>query len=153
MIKKSAGLLLFKRKENKIYYFLVHPGGPFWKNKDEGAWSIPKGEPEEGEDLLQRAIIEFREETGQSVKGKFIELEPVRQKAGKTVYAWALEQDIGTSGLKSNTIMIDWPPRSGKKMEIPEVDRWEWFGTEEACKKINPAQAEFIIQVEKLLNG
>jgi len=152
-MKKSAGILLFKRKEGSIYYFLVHPGGPFWKNKDGGAWSIPKGEPEEGEDLLQRAVIEFEEETGQSVTGEFIELEPVRQKAGKTVYAWALEQDIETSGLKSNTIMIDWPPRSGKKMEIPEVDRWEWFETEEARKKINPAQAEFIVQVEKLLNG
>lgn len=152
-MKKSAGILLFKRKEGSIYYFLVHPGGPFWKNKDGGAWSIPKGEPEEGEDLLQRAVIEFEEETGQSVTGEFIELEPVRQKAGKTVYAWALEQDIETSGLKSNTIMIDWPPRSGKKMEIPEVDRWEWFETEAARKKINPAQAEFIVQVEKLLNG
>lgn len=152
-MKKSAGLLLFKRKEGKLCYFLVHPGGPFWKNKDEGAWSVPKGEPEGEEELLQRAIIEFEEETGQSVTGEFIELKPVKQKGGKMVYAWALEQDIETSGLKSNTIMIDWPPRSGKKMEIPEVDRWEWFGAEEACKKINPAQAEFIVQLEKLLNG
>ncbi len=151
-MKTSAGILLFKREKEKIFYFLVHPGGPFWKNKDLGAWSIPKGEASEGESLLDRALIEFEEETGKSINGNFIQLQPVKQKSGKTVHAWALESDLELSGLYSNTVFIDWPPRSGKKLEIPEVDRWEWFDTEEAFKKINPAQAEFIAELERILN-
>ncbi|WP_027388784.1 NUDIX hydrolase [Chryseobacterium gregarium] len=150
-MKTSAGILLFKREKEKIFYFLVHPGGPFWKNKEVGAWSIPKGEASEGENLLERACIEFEEETGKSIEGNFIELQPIKQKSGKTVHAWALESDLEPSGLYSNTLFIDWPPRSGKKLEIPEVDRWEWFDTEEAGKKINPAQAEFIAELERML--
>lgn len=149
----SAGILLFKRSEEQLFYFLVHPGGPFWKNKDLGAWSIPKGEAAEGESLLERAKIEFLEETGKTVDGRFIELMPITQKAGKKVFAWALEKDLETSGLKSNTIIINWPPKSGKTMEIPEVDRWEWFSSEEAIQKINPAQAGFIVQLEEILSS
>jgi len=151
-MKTSAGILLFKKMGNSISYFLVHPAGPFWKNKDAGAWSIPKGEMELGEDPLERAIIEFKEETGKMVQGEFIVLQPVKQKSGKTVYAWALEFDIETSGLYSNTVEIEWPPRSGKIIEIPEVDRWEWFGSDEAKKRINPAQAAFITELEEMLN-
>lgn len=152
-MKTSAGVLLFKRVEKQIFYFLVHPGGPFWKNKDLGAWSIPKGEAAEGESLLERAKIEFQEETGKQVIGDFIELEPITQKAGKKVFAWAVEQDLETSGLSSNIITINWPSKSGKTMEIPEVDRWEWFPSEDAKQKINPAQAGFIIQLEKILSS
>lgn len=151
MKKISAGILLFKREKDSIFYFLVHPGGPFWKNKDAGAWSIPKGEIMQNESLLERAKIEFFEETGKMVEGDFIELEPITQKGGKKVFAWALEKDIQTLGLHSNTIITNWPPGSGKTMEIPEVDRWEWFPSGEAKQKINPAQAGFIVQLEKLL--
>lgn len=151
-MKRSAGILLFKRVNNAWSYFLVHPGGPFWKNKDLGAWSIPKGELEADEDPLERAIIEFKEETGKMVTGEFIVLQAVKQKGGKTVYAWALEFDIENAGLSSNTVEIEWPPRSGKMIEIPEVDRWEWFGSEEAKKRINPAQAAFITELEEMLN-
>jgi predicted NUDIX family NTP pyrophosphohydrolase len=152
-MKTSAGILLFKRSEDKIFYFLVHPGGPFWKNKDSGAWSIPKGEATEGESLLRRAKIEFLEETGKALDGDFIKLEPITQKAGKKVFAWALEKDLETDGLQSNNIIISWPPKSGKSMKIPEVDRWEWFSSEEAMQKINPAQAGFIVQLEEILSS
>lgn len=151
-MKTSAGILLFKRENNSSYYFLVHPGGPFWKNKDAGAWSIPKGEVMPDEDPLKRALTEFKEETGQTVQGKFTALQPVKQKGGKTVYAWALESDIELSGLYSNTLLMEWPPKSSKMIEIPEVDQWEWFESEEAQKKINPAQAAFITELEKILD-
>lgn len=152
-MKISAGILLFKRSEEHPFYFLVHPGGPFWKNKDSGAWSIPKGEAAKDESLLDRAKTEFLEETGKVVNGNFIELMPITQKAGKKVFAWALEQDLETSGLSSNMITISWPPKSGKTIQIPEVDRWEWFSSEEAKQKINPAQAGFIVQLEKILSS
>ncbi|AZA83691.1 NUDIX hydrolase [Chryseobacterium lactis] len=152
-MKISAGILLFKKERDSLYYFLVHPGGPFWKNKEQGAWSIPKGEILPGEDLLERALIEFHEETGTAIEGEFLELSPVMQKGGKTVYAWALEKDIDTSGLYSNTAQIEWPPRSGKMIEIPEVNQWEWFASEEAQKRINPAQAALINELEEILNN
>lgn len=151
-MKTSAGILLFKREENNWYYFLVHPGGPFWKNKEAGAWSIPKGEVSPDEDLLEHALIEFKEETGQTAEGEFIALQPVKQKGGKTVYAWALEGDIETSGLYSNTVQIEWPPRSSRMIEIPEVDQWEWFSSAEAKMKINMAQAAFIEELERKLS-
>jgi len=150
-MKTSAGILLYKKQKNKLYYFLVHPGGPFWKNKDTGAWSVPKGEVQPDENPLDRAVTEFKEETGQTIKGKFTALTPIKQKGGKTVYAWALESDIETSGLYSNTLQIEWPPRSSKMIEIPEVDQWKWFESEEAQKRINPAQAAFITELEELL--
>ncbi|WP_294276006.1 NUDIX domain-containing protein [uncultured Chryseobacterium sp.] len=149
MVKKSAGILLFRKQKGELYVFLVHPGGPFWKNKDAGAWSVPKGEIMEDEDPLERARIEFYEETGQEIDGNFIPLKAITQKGGKTVYCWAVEGEIEPSGLSSNTIMIAWPPRSGKMMEIPEVDRWEWFSADEARIKINPAQCAFIDEIEE----
>ncbi len=149
MVKKSAGILLFRKQKGELYVFLVHPGGPFWKNKDAGAWSVPKGEIMEDEDPLERARIEFYEETGKEIDGNFIPLKAITQKGGKTVYCWAVEGEIETSGLSSNTIMIAWPPRSGKMMEIPEVDRWEWFSAKEARIKINPAQCAFIDEIEE----
>lgn len=150
-MKTSAGILLFKKENNDLFYFLVHPGGPFWKNKDSGAWSIPKGEIEPDEDPLERAQIEFKEETGQSVKGKFIELSPIRQKGGKTVYAWAIEGDLETSVLFSNSVQIEWPPRSGKLIEIPEVDQWKWFDSDEAKTRINTAQIGLLSELEELI--
>ncbi len=150
-MKISAGILLFKIEKDNFFYFLVHPGGPFWKNKDLGAWSIPKGEVFEGENFLERALKEFHEETDKKIEGNFIELNPVKQKGGKTVFAWALENDIEMSGFQSNTISFEWPPKSGKIIEIPEIDQWEWFASGEARKKINPAQADFISQIEKIM--
>ena len=149
MAKKSAGILLFRKQKGELYVFLVHPGGPFWKNKDAGAWSVPKGEIMEDEDPLERARIEFYEETGQEIDGNFIPLKAITQKGGKTVYCWAVEGEIETSGLSSNTIMIAWPPSSGKMMEIPEVDQREWFSAKEARIKINPAQCAFIDEIEE----
>ncbi len=153
-MKTSAGILLFKKEKEDLYYFLVHPGGPFWKNKDIGAWSIPKGEILPDENPLERALIEFEEETGKALMAEeFIELVPVRQKGGKTVHAWALEGDIGTSDLYSNTLSVEWPPKSGRIIEIHEVDQWEWFISEEAKKRINPAQASLIMELEARLKS
>lgn len=146
-MKTSAGILLYKTMQNSIYFFLVHPGGPFWKNKDIGAWSIPKGEIEKGEDPLERARIEFKEETGQNINGNFTPLTPIRQKSGKWVNAWAIEGDIAIAHCSSNVIELEWPPRSGKQIQIPEVDRWEWFTASEAMLKINPAQVPLITEV------
>lgn len=151
-MKVSAGILLFKREGGNFSYFLVHPGGPFWKNKDVEAWSIPKGEASDGENLLERAKTEFEEETGKTIDGDFIALDSITQKGGKKVFAWALEGDIETSDMKSNIVTIDWPPKSGRKIEIPEVDHWEWFSTDEAKQKINPAQAGLIFQLEEMLS-
>ncbi|KYH07188.1 MULTISPECIES: NUDIX hydrolase [Chryseobacterium] len=152
-MKTSSGILLFKKEKDSLYYFLVHPGGPFWRNKDSGAWSIPKGEILPDEDPLVRALTEFKEETGKAAEGQFIELSPIRQKGGKTVYAWALEGDIDTSGLYSNSFPLEWPPKSGKIIEIPEVDQWEWFASEEAQKRINPAQKDLITELESILKN
>ncbi len=143
-MKTSAGILLYKKVKEEVYFFLVHPGGPFWKNKDEGAWSIPKGEIETGEDELERARKEFKEETGKEINGTFIPLTTIRLKSGKGVKAWALEGDIIHTGCSSNFIPVEWPPRSGKILHIPEVDRWEWFTAEETRKKLNPAQVSFV---------
>ncbi|MDR6458118.1 putative NUDIX family NTP pyrophosphohydrolase [Chryseobacterium vietnamense] len=152
-MKISAGILLFKKKKDSLYYFLVHPGGPFWKNKDLGAWSIPKGEVSPDESLLERALKEFKEETGKTIDGKFIELSPIKQKGGKTVYAWALESDLETVALYSNTFPLEWPPKSGKILEVPEVDQWEWFSSEEAQKRINTAQKDFITELESIIKN
>lgn len=152
-MKKSAGILLFKRDKDEVWYFLVHPGGPFWKNKDQGAWSIPKGEIMEGEDALKRAKIEFQEETGQAVEGKFIPLSSVQQKGGKIVFAWAVEGDIDLGSLSSNTFDLEWPPKSGKIIQVPEVDQWKWFTLEEAKTKINFAQIAFLLEVQKILEA
>ncbi len=150
-MKISAGILLFRKEKGGLSYFLVHPGGPFWKNKDLGTWSIPKGEIAPDENPLERALREFEEETGQPIEGEFIELSPVQQKGGKTVFAWAIEGDIETSGLYSNSFPLEWPPKSGKIIEIPEIDQWEWFSSEEAQQRINIAQKDFITELEKII--
>ncbi len=127
---------------------LVHPGGPFFRNKDEGAWSIPKGEVTAGEDFLDAARREFEEETGFTPAGQFIPLKPVKLKSGKVVHAWATAGDFDAGSCKSNTFTMEWPPKSGRKMEFPEIDRAEYFDLETAKKKINPAQAAFIVELE-----
>src|SRR3954465_10985426 len=127
MPRTSAGLLMYRVQNGEIQVLLVHPGGPFWRNKDEGAWTIPKGEPAEGEDLLDVARREFREELGSGASGPFHPLSPVKQKGGKVVHAWSCEGDLDTTRIRSNTFTIEWPPRSGRKMEVPEVDQAEFF--------------------------
>jgi predicted NUDIX family NTP pyrophosphohydrolase len=147
MQKQSAGILLYRKTNNILQVFLVHPGGPFFKNKDEGSWSIPKGEFLDDEEPLAAAKREFAEETGQSITGDFIALGSIRQKSGKTVYAWAVEGDIDHQAIVSNTFELEWPPRSGKQITIPEIDRAEWFEIAVAKQKINPAQAELIDRI------
>jgi len=150
-MKKSAGILLYKFIDKTIFFLLVHPGGPFWKNKDLESWSIPKGEFTEDENPLDAAKREFYEETGFKLESEsetdFIELDSVKLKSGKTIFAWALEFDIDATLVKSNEFEMEWPPKSGKQQSFPEVDRAEWFQTEHALKKINPAQADFIVQI------
>ncbi len=150
--RQSAGLLLYRNYSTNLEVFLVHPGGPFWKNKDKGAWSIPKGEFDD-EKPLQAAIREFTEETGIKVSGGFIELMPVTLKGGKKVFAWALEKDIDAENIKSNHFEIEWPPRSGKLQSFPEVDKGEWFTIEEAKKKINIMQVALIEELWEKLNA
>ena len=150
-MKTSAGILLYRFHGKRMEVFLVHPGGPFWKNKDEGAWSIPKGEYSEGEDALQAAIREFNEETGVSVSGEFVELQTVKLRSGKWVKAWALENDIDATKIKSNTFLLEWPPRSGKKIEVPEIDRAEWFELAEAKRKINTGQLMLVEELSQRL--
>lgn len=142
-MKQSAGILAYQWKERLLKVFLVHPGGPFWKHKDAGAWTIPKGEFT-AEDPLQAAIREFQEETGISISGEFLELAPIKQKSGKVVHAWAVEAALELTHMYSNTFPLEWPPRSGKFVQTPEVDQWEWFTIEEAQVKIIPAQVAFI---------
>jgi len=144
MPTQSAGILLYRKTAGKMQFFLVHPGGPFFKNKDLGAWSIPKGEFLDDEDALAAAKREFEEETGKTIEGDFIELKPVKLKSGKTVHAWAVEGDINHETITSNSFEIEWPPKSGKKRSFPEIDRADWFEVEEAKAKINLAQAGFI---------
>jgi predicted NUDIX family NTP pyrophosphohydrolase len=151
MIKRSAGLLLYRVREGVLEVFLVHPGGPFWAKKDLGAWSIPKGEIDEGEDPLEAARREFEEETGFRPEGMFRELTPVRQRSGKIVHAWAVEGDCDATAIRSNTITIEWPPRSGRQLEIPEVDRAGWFSIPEAREKILDGQRALMAQVELIL--
>jgi predicted NUDIX family NTP pyrophosphohydrolase len=144
MPKLSAGLLMYRRRPDGLEVFLVHPGGPFWAKKDAGAWSIPKGEFAEDEAPLDAAKREFQEETGFTAEGDFVELGQVRQAGGKLVSAWAVEGDLDPAMLVSNVCLIDWPPRSGRKMEIPEVDRGEWFTVDAAREKILKGQVVFL---------
>lgn len=149
--KKSAGLLPFRFVKKKPEFFLAHPGGPFWKNKDAGAWSIVKGEYNDDEEPLSAAKREFHEETGIKLTGKFIPLTAVRQKSGKEILAWAVEAEIDHTKIKSNSFEIEWPPKSGRKQSFPEIDRAAWFSVEEAKEKINPAQAALIEELTGLL--
>ena len=144
---------MYRRTPDGLQVLLVHPGGPFWKHKDEGAWSIPKGEVCEGEELLACAQREFQEETGFVPSGNFLPLKPIKQKSGKIVHAWAFEGDGDPSAIRSNTFTIEWPPKSGKHIRIPEVDRADFFDMNLARQKINPAQAAFIDQLIDLLRA
>jgi predicted NUDIX family NTP pyrophosphohydrolase len=149
MGKKSAGILLYRYTNKILEVMMVHPGGPFWAKKDSGIWSIPKGEFDDDEDALVAAKREFEEELGKKVSAeKFIELTTVKSKSNKTVYAFAAEQDFDTSNIVSNLCWVDWPPRSGKRIEIPEVDKAEWFDCETAKEKIIPYQAPLIEELK-----
>lgn len=144
MAKTSAGILVYREKNNRIEVFLVHPGGPYFEKKDKGAWTIPKGELNDNEDHLIAARRELFEETGYRPEGNFIPLSTIKQKAGKMVMAWAIEGDIHIGTLSCNMFCIEWPPRSGNIKEFPEVDKGEWFIIDIAKEKINPAQIVFL---------
>src|SRR5947209_18928084 len=153
IVKRSAGLLLHRIRDDERQVLLVHPGGPFWARRDAGAWSIPRGEYEPGEDPLMAARREFAEELGSPPpETDAVDLGEIRQKSGKLVHAWAIAGDLEVDTVQSNTCEIEWPPRSGRMIEIPEIDRAEWFGLEQAREKINPAQVtllERLAEVER----
>ena len=151
MNKKSAGILAYREGVSGLEVFLMHPGGPFWKNKDLGAWSIPKGEIADNEDEKEAAKREFEEETGMKVDADLVPLKPIRQKNGKTVMAWAINQDIDPSKIVSNLFEIEWPPKSGKHQQFPEMDRAEWFSVSDAREKIIAGQAALIDELEEIL--
>jgi predicted NUDIX family NTP pyrophosphohydrolase len=151
MGRVSAGLILFRRAAAGVEVLLVHPGGPFFAKKDLGAWSIPKGEVVEGEEPLAAARREFAEELGFAAVGEFLPLGEVKQKGGKTVHAWAVEGECDPAPCRSNTFKMEWPPRSGKWAEFPEVDRAEFFGLAAAREKINQGQAPLLDQLERIL--
>jgi predicted NUDIX family NTP pyrophosphohydrolase len=149
--RRSAGILLYRRSHGRIEVLLGHPGGPFWTRRDEGAWGIPKGEIGEAEDPLQAARREFLEETGLALDGPFTPLQPIRQPSGKTIYAWAAEGDCDAGTLTSIAFSMEWPPRSGRSAEFPEIDRAAWFALDEARRKVLRGQSGFLDQLESLL--
>jgi predicted NUDIX family NTP pyrophosphohydrolase len=152
MAARSAGILLYRRRDQALEVLLVHPGGPLWARRDAGAWSLPKGEYAAGEDGLAAARREFAEELGISPPdGQVLELGEVRQKSGKVVSAWALEGNLDVTALASNTFALEWPPRSGKTQEFPEVDRAQWFTLREARERVNPAQVALLERLEASL--
>ena len=143
-MKQSAGILLFRNPSVNLEFLLVHPGGPFFAKKNEGWWTIPKGEPLPNELLLNTAVREFKEEIGHEISGNFIELNSIMQKGGKQVYCWAVESDLDITTIISNPFKIEWPPRSGKMKEFPEIDKAGWFTLPEAKKLINERQISFL---------
>ena len=149
--KRTAGILPFRVRRDGPEMFLVHPGGPFWKNKDEGAWSIAKGEIDPNEEPLTAARREFREETSLPLEGTFIELDPVTIASGKEILVWAIERDLDTTAMKSNTFTIEWPPRSGKVEEFPEADRAAWFPWPLALQKVTAGQVPLLLQLLSIL--
>ncbi|MGH9349862.1 MAG: NUDIX domain-containing protein [Vicinamibacterales bacterium] len=151
MTRTSAGLLLFRTVAGVIEVLLVHPGGPFWARKDQGAWSIPKGEVSGDEDPFRAALREFAEEMGEAATGDFLALEPRRQAGGKRVHAWAVRADFDPARLRSNTFSIEWPPRSGRWQDFPEIDRAAWFPLEEARVMILEGQVGFLDELESRL--
>lgn len=153
MPRVSAGLLMYRLKDGRLEVFLSHPGGPLFRSKDLGAWTIPKGEVMPEEDFLDAARREFQEETGLAPVEPFIPLTPIRQKGGKLVHAWAFQGDCDPQTIVSNQFTMEWPPRSGRMQEFPEVDRAEFFPVDEACRKINPAQVAFIEECERIVLG
>jgi predicted NUDIX family NTP pyrophosphohydrolase len=151
MARISAGLLMYRVKHGTLQVLLAHPGGPFFKKKDEGAWTIPKGEIEPGEDLLAAAKREFEEEIGVTPLGAFLALAPITQKGGKIVHAWAFEGDCDATKAVSNTCSIEWPPNSGRQIEFPEIDRAEFFDVATAKRKIKARQEALIDELEQIL--
>jgi predicted NUDIX family NTP pyrophosphohydrolase len=152
--KTSAGLLMFRVREGAVEVLLVHPGGPFFRYKEDGAWTIPKGETTEGEDFLTRAKVEFEEELGVPAAGQWLKLGAVKQKGGKMVHAWAFAGDLPEDfELASNTFELEWPPRSGNTQRFPEVDRASFFPVKEAREKINAAQTAFLDRLVELLDS
>lgn len=151
--KLSAGILLYRLHSDEVEVFLVHPGGPFWAKKDAGAWSIPKGEYEGGEEPLAVAQREFHEETGFTVEGTFHPLTALKQPSGKVISAWAVEGDVDAAALTSNTFTLEWPPKSGRTREFPEVDRGAWFDLPTARTKLQAGQRGFLEQLEQWIQG
>jgi len=149
--RQSAGILAYRRRAGAVEVFLVHPGGPFWKNKDAGAWTIPKGEFGEEESPLLAAKREFHEEIGTAIEGTLHALPSRKMRGGKTIHAWAVETDIDPARLSSNTFSMEWPPRSGRQQEFPEVDRGAWFPVADAHRMINEGQRPFIDDLMRLL--
>jgi predicted NUDIX family NTP pyrophosphohydrolase len=151
--RQSAGVLLVRERDGRTEVLLVHPGGPFWAKKDLGAWTIPKGEIAPGEDPLAAARREFEEETGGQAEGEAVALTPRRQAGGKLVHAWMMRGDLDPATVKSSTFSMEWPPRSGRRQEFPEVDRAAWFSLEEARRRILESQAPFLDEVERRPKG
>jgi predicted NUDIX family NTP pyrophosphohydrolase len=151
MAKRSAGLLMYRWHNHELQVFLVHPGGPFWAKKDMGAWSVAKGEYVDGEIPLEAAKREFQEETGFVAQGAFLELGTVQQSGGKVVSAWAFEGDCDPAAMVSNHCQVEWPPRSGRMIEIPEVDRGDWFSIAEGRERILKSQAPFLDRLCQML--
>ena len=151
MEKASAGLLMYRRTDQGVEVFLVHPGGPFWAKKDKGVWTIPKGRPDPGEGLLPAAEREFQEETGFAARGPYLALGEITQGGGKVVTAWAFAGDCDPAELKSNVCEVEWPPRSGKRITIPEIDRGAWFGLELAAESILRAQQPLLERLRETL--
>ena len=151
MARLSAGLLLYRRRRGVLEVFLVHPGGPFWAGKEAGAWSIPKGEFSPGEEPLAAARREFGEETGFTAAGEFLPLNPLKQPSGKIIQAWAVAGDCDPGAIRSNTFTLEWPPRSGRRQEFPEVDRAAWFTLAGAREKISQGQAGFLEELRQIL--
>src|SRR6478672_8431626 len=149
--RTSAGLLMFRKRNDALEVLLAHPGGPFFKKKDDGAWTIPKGEPAVGEELIEAAIREFAEETGFAPTPPFRALSPIRQKGGKMVHAWAFEGDCDPGSIVCNTVSIEWPPRSGRTVSFPEIDRADFFDLATARLKMNTAQAPFLDELEAMM--
>lgn len=152
MSRVSAGLLMYRHREGQWQVLLVHPGGPFFQKKDDGAWTIPKGEIASDEEPLDAAQREFAEETGVTPTGLFLALMPVKQKGGKTIHAWALEGDCDPHAIVSNTFTMEWPPNSGRQREFPEIDRAEFFDLDTAKRKINAGQVPLIDELEKIVS-
>ena len=151
MPKVSAGLLMYRVRDGELQFLLVHPGGPFWKDRDAGAWTVPKGEIQEGEEPFAAALREFEEELGFPAQGDFIGLTPIKQKGGKTVHAWAFAGDCDPACTRSNSYKMEWTPKSGHFQDFPEVDRAAFFKLEEAKAKINPAQIALLEELKRKL--
>ena len=153
MPRISAGLLMYRVQDDKLQVLLAHPGGPFSKKKDDGYWTIPKGEIEPGENMFEAAMREFEEETGVRPTGPFIELTPIKQKGGKVVHAWAFKGDCNPAEIVSNTFTMEWPPHSGRQMEFPEIDRADFFDVAEASRKIKAPQMAMVEECERIVLG